>query len=101
MPEPAAAAQQKVVTLRIVAGDKQPFAGDELILSLRGIGMRHGKFGIFHQYDGDDENRVVYSAASLIEPGSFDLETSKTRRFQALLCSWCCRGRSTARKLST
>lgn len=86
-PEPldtAAPAQQKVVTLRIVAGDKQPFAGDELILSLRGIGMRHGKFGIFHQYDGDDENRVVYSAASLIEPGSFDLENIKEQKIPGI-----------------
>jgi cell division protein ZipA len=44
-----------------------------LILALRGIGMRHGKFGIFHRYDGDDESRTVFSAASLVEPGSFDL----------------------------
>ncbi|MEM7501626.1 MAG: cell division protein ZipA C-terminal FtsZ-binding domain-containing protein [Pseudomonadota bacterium] len=84
MPEAAAAEQQKVVTLRVVAGDKQPFAGDELILSLRGIGMRHGKFGIFHQYDGDDENRVVYSAASLIEPGSFDLENIKEQEIPGI-----------------
>lgn len=75
---------QKVVTLRIVANDKQPFAGDELILSLRGIGMRHGRFGIFHQYDGDDENRVVYSAASLIEPGSFDLENIKEQKIPGI-----------------
>ena len=75
---------QKVVALRIVADDKKPFAGDELILSLRGIGLRHGRFGIFHQYDGEDESRVVYSAASLVEPGSFDLENIKDQKIPGI-----------------
>ena len=41
--------------------------------------MRHGKFGIFHRYDGSDENRVIFSAASLVEPGSFDLTNLKAQ----------------------
>lgn len=64
---------QKIVTLRVVARDKGAFHGDDLILSLRGIGMRHGKFGIFHRIEGGDENKTIFSAASLVEPGSFDL----------------------------
>lgn len=75
---------QKIVTLRIVSGNKQPFAGDELVLSLRGIGMRHGRFGIFHRYDGNDEDRVVFSAASLVEPGSFDLENIKEQKIPGI-----------------
>lgn len=69
--------QQKIVTLRVVARDHGSFAGDALILGLRGIGLRHGKFGIFHQYDGENEKKVVFSAASLVEPGSFDLASIK------------------------
>jgi cell division protein ZipA len=65
---------QKIVTVRIVAREKKSFPGDELVLSLRGIGLRHGKFGIFHRYDGNDEASTVFSAASLVEPGSFDLQ---------------------------
>jgi cell division protein ZipA len=64
---------QKIVTLRLIGHEKKPFKGDELILSLRGIGLRHGKFGIFHRYDGNDETKTIFSAASLVEPGSFDL----------------------------
>ena len=75
--EPARPAVQRIVTLRLVGRDKQLFAGDELILSLRGIGLRHGKFGIFHRYDGSDEARTIFSAASLVEPGSFDLANIK------------------------
>ena len=65
---------QKIVTLRLVARNQGAFRGDELILSLRGIGMRSGKFGIYHRCDGNDESRIIFSAASLVEPGSFDLE---------------------------
>jgi len=75
--QPVVSGPQKIVTVRIVAHEKQSFAGDELILSMRGIGLRHGKFGIFHRYDGNDESRTVFSAASLLEPGSFDLQNIK------------------------
>lgn len=67
-------APQKIVTLRVVARETKAFNGDDLILSMRGIGLRHGKFGIFHRYDGNDESRTIFSAASLVEPGSFDLQ---------------------------
>lgn len=80
----AADIPQKIVTLRIVSGDKTSFNGDRLVLALRGIGMRHGRFGIFHQYDGDDENRVVFSAASLVEPGSFELENIREQRIPGI-----------------
>lgn len=66
-------APQKIITLRLVARDGGAFPGDELILGMRGIGLRHGKFGIFHRIDGDDDSRTIFSAASLVEPGSFDL----------------------------
>ncbi|MGI9204703.1 MAG: cell division protein ZipA C-terminal FtsZ-binding domain-containing protein [Woeseiaceae bacterium] len=68
---------QKIVTLRVIARNNGAFAGDELVLSLRGIGMRHGKFGIFHRFEGNEEDKIVFSAASLVEPGSFDLENIK------------------------
>lgn len=77
-------AEQKVVTLRVVARDHGSFAGDTLALSLRGIGMRHGKFGIFHQYDGSDEDKVVFSAASLVEPGSFDMANLKDQKIPGI-----------------
>lgn len=78
-PEP-----QKIVTLRLVGRNKIPFKGDELVLGMRGIGLRHGKFGIFHRYDGNDENRTIFSAASLVEPGSFDLANIKEQRIPGI-----------------
>jgi cell division protein ZipA len=75
---------QRIVTLRIVGRNKKPFQGDELILSMRGIGLRHGKFGIFHRYDGNNENRTIFSAASLVEPGSFDLANIKEQQIPGI-----------------
>ena len=75
---------QKIVTLRIVGRNKKPFHGDELILSMWGIGLRHGKFGIFHRYDGNDESRTIFSAASLVEPGSFDLANIKEQQIPGI-----------------
>ena len=77
-------APQKIVTLRLVARDQGFFRGDELILSLRGIGMRHGKFGIFHRFEGGDEEHTIFSAASLVEPGSFDLANIKEQHIPGI-----------------
>ena len=77
-------AEQKIVTLRLVARKNHAFAGDELVLSLRGIGMRHGKFGIFHRFEGSDEDKVIFSAASLVEPGSFDLANIKGQKIPGI-----------------
>ena len=75
---------QKIVTLRLIGHEKKPFQGDELILSMRGIGLRHGRFGIFHRYDGNDESRTIFSAASLVEPGSFDLANIKDQQIPGI-----------------
>ncbi len=75
---------QKIVTLRIVAREKKAFNGEDLVLSMRGIGLRHGQFGIFHRYDGNDETRTIFSAASLVEPGSFDLANIKDQEIPGI-----------------
>ena len=81
---PESLPDQKIVTLRIVARNSGAFSGDDLVLSLRGIGMSHGKFGIFHRYDGTGEENVVFSAASLVEPGSFDLTNIKDQEIPGI-----------------
>ena len=82
--EPAPSPQQKIVTMRVVAKKHGVFAGDDLILNLRSVGMRHGKFGIFHKFHDDDDRQVVFSAASLVEPGSFDLENVKNQKIPGI-----------------
>ena len=81
---PKKTVSQKIVTLRLVARNGGSFRGDELVLSLRGIGMRHGKFGIFHRYDGGSEDNTIFSAASLVEPGSFDMTNIKEQELPGI-----------------
>lgn len=74
-PESASATpvEQKIVTLRLVAKGAKLFNGEQVVLSLRGLGLRHGRFGIFHRVEGTDDDSIVFSVASLVEPGTFDL----------------------------
>jgi cell division protein ZipA len=51
---------------------------------MRGIGLRHGKFGIFHRHEGDDTTSTVFSAASLVEPGSFELSNLKEQEIPGI-----------------
>lgn len=73
--------QRKVVAVRLMSTDTAGFEADRLILMLREFGLRHGQYGIFHRMDGGDANGIVFSVASLIEPGSFDLAKIKTERY--------------------
>lgn len=81
---PAPVGEQKIVTLRVCARNNGAFAGDELVLSLRGIGMRHGKFGIFHRFEGSNEKNIIFSAANLVEPGSFDMTNIKEQKIPGI-----------------
>ena len=84
MPPPSITSEpRKVVAIRLMSRETAGFAAERLILILRELGLRHGQFGIFHRMDkGDDENSVaVFSVASLLEPGSFDLTKIKTESY--------------------
>lgn len=63
---------EKIVAIRLVARGGEAIGGEELVLALRGLGLRHGQFGIFHRHEGEDD-AVLFSVANLLEPGNFDL----------------------------
>lgn len=69
---PAPEVPKKVVAIRLMSKDKAGFPGDKLVLAMRGAGLRHGRFGIFHCLQ-DDTDLAIFSVANLVEPGSFDL----------------------------
>ncbi len=69
---------RKVVAIRLMSRKTAGFEGEQLILTLRELGLRHGQFGIFHCMDESGEGGSVFSVASLVEPGSFDLTRIKT-----------------------
>jgi cell division protein ZipA len=46
---------------------------ERAVVALQGLGLAHGRYGIFHRMLGDPRNEPAFSVASLTEPGTFDL----------------------------
>ncbi|MDP2325882.1 MAG: cell division protein ZipA C-terminal FtsZ-binding domain-containing protein [Gammaproteobacteria bacterium] len=74
----------KIVTIRILSRGATPFPAEQLVLALREAGLRHGRYGIFHHFPSDVDDEPVFSAASLTEPGSFDLAKLRTDVYQGI-----------------
>ena len=69
--EKARPGPDRVVALRLIPrGAELPT--ERAVAALRGAGLEHGRYGIFHRQLGT--NREGFSVASLTEPGSFDVE---------------------------
>lgn len=82
--EPSEAGAQRIIALRLVVKDADSVGADEVVLALREHGLRHGQYGIFHRYAKDDDAQPMFSAASLTEPGSFDLSRLTETRLAGL-----------------
>jgi len=46
---------------------------ERAVVALQGVGLEHGRYGIFHRMIEDQRDEPAFSVASLTEPGSFDL----------------------------
>lgn len=66
--------QEKILQLFIQARDGQ-FTGEELFRVARGVGLRHGEMDIFHFHDDtlQNQNDVVFSVASMVNPGTIPI----------------------------
>jgi FtsZ-interacting cell division protein ZipA len=73
---------RRILTLRILAA-RERFAGRTLRQALSAQGFVHGRLSIFHKAGGSD-SRAILSAASLTQPGNFDLATMDTQRYGGL-----------------
>ena len=81
---PEITGQSMVVTVRVMPQAGSQFPAERLILSLRAAGLAHGKYGIFHCLDEELGNRIRYSVASLVEPGSFDLTKLQDSKYNGI-----------------
>jgi cell division protein ZipA len=76
-----ARAPRKIVTMRLAAPTQHRFAGAQLRQVLELQQMEHGRYGIFHR---NQDGEAVYSAASMVEPGTFDLNTMEREQFPGI-----------------
>jgi cell division protein ZipA len=65
------AARQRIVALRLIC-DRGRWPGREVADSLQAEGLVFGKYSIFHRER--DDGKSIFFVASMVEPGSFDLD---------------------------
>jgi cell division protein ZipA len=75
-------AHQKIAAIRLIATAPDQIAGGELRAALEGEGLLYGRYSIYHRQRSD--GRMLYSVASLREPGSFELEKMAAQRYPGL-----------------
>jgi cell division protein ZipA len=63
--------RRKILSLRLAVAP-QRIEGAKLQEALLAESLQHGKYGIFHRLHAD--GNIVFSIASMVEPGTFELE---------------------------
>lgn len=72
-PKSAATSTPHLIILNLFADPDKPYRGYELLQALLSCGLRYGKQGIFHRQEQIVGGAVLFSVASAVEPGIFDL----------------------------
>ena len=75
------AARQRIVALRLIC-DRGRWPGREVVDSLRDEGLTFGKYSIFHRER--DDGKTMFFIASMVEPGSFDLDRVDDQSFPGI-----------------
>jgi cell division protein ZipA len=71
-PELPPEGEQLIVALRLRARSPAGFDGGELVKAFSAESLEYGRFGAFHNLD--ERRRSRFMVASLVEPGSFEIE---------------------------
>jgi cell division protein ZipA len=70
------AAPQDVLIINVKAPANEFFYGSDLLELILDNGLRFGAMDIFHHHaDEDGEGPILFSMASMVKPGTFDLHT--------------------------
>lgn len=65
---------QQIVTLHVAARQGASIAGPELVVAAEKVGLEFGDMGIFHRLvEGRPDLGPVFSVASMVKPGAFDM----------------------------
>jgi cell division protein ZipA len=73
---------QRIVTLRVCAQGESHWTGGEVMAALENHGLGYGRYKVFHRKHSD--GRTLFCAASLLEPGTFDLARMPEEEFRGL-----------------
>jgi hypothetical protein len=81
-PPPNASETQRIVTVRVSALGESRWPGTELMAALEAHGLGFGRYKVFHRKHTD--GRTLFCAASLVEPGTFDMAKMPDDEFRGL-----------------
>jgi cell division protein ZipA len=79
---PNASEQQKIVSIRVCAPGEGRWPGAALMAALESHGLAYGRYQVFHRKHID--GRSLFCAASLVEPGSFDVANMASDEFRGV-----------------
>jgi cell division protein ZipA len=81
-PAPNAAEPQKIVTVRVCALAAARWSGAQLMAAFESHGLAFGRYQVFHRKHID--GRSLFCAASLTEPGTFDMAKMADQEFRGI-----------------
>ena len=65
----------EVLVMSVMSPSGSEFEGRYLVQTIERAGFRYGEMGIFHLYDGvEEDTNLICSAANALNPGTFDLD---------------------------
>ena len=77
-PPPRRIERRKIVALRLAA-PAQRYPGDELRQAFEAESLQHGRYDVFHRLH--DDGASVFAVASMVEPGTFDLDSMAAQKY--------------------
>jgi cell division protein ZipA len=80
-PQPRRIERRKIIALRLAAGP-QRLAGAQLQAAFESESLQHGRYDVFHRLD--EHGAAIFSVASMVEPGTFNLEKMSQETFTGI-----------------
>ncbi|MBB6091918.1 cell division protein ZipA [Povalibacter uvarum] len=80
-PQPKRIERRKIIALRLAA-PSQRFVGASLRQALEGESLQFGRYDVFHRLH--DDGVSIFSVASMMEPGTFDLERMPAQQYSGV-----------------
>jgi cell division protein ZipA len=80
--KPNTSEKQKIVTVRVCASDETRWPGSALLSAFESQGLAYGRYQVFHRRHID--GRSLFSVASLVEPGTFDVAQMREQQFKGV-----------------
>jgi cell division protein ZipA len=80
-PQPRRIERRKIIALRL-AGGPQRLNGTQLKSALDAESLQYGRYDVFHRLD--EQGAAIFSVASMVEPGTFNLEKMPQETFPGI-----------------